>query len=154
MNEKFHHRSIDVFVIYNIWIRLLTWPMMRFKWSFTLTLTWEGELILWTSEGDQICVCSSCNNSHVNDIYWTMMTAEDIHGARGIVMSRNDETNARNDVTHGTLHEFFPARLDPADCPNCTRLTQIPRLRWMSDDAEFFIILLSRCVDFKEKIVE
>lgn len=39
------------------------------------------------------------------------MTAGDIHGARGTVMSRNDETNARNDVTRGTLHELFPRTL-------------------------------------------
>lgn len=118
-----------------MWIRLWPiWPMMRFKLPLTLTLTWERGLILWTSDGDQVCVRSSCNNSHVNDIYWTM-TAGDIHGTRGTVMSRNDETNVRNDVTHGTLHEFFPARLDPSDRPNCTRLTQIPRVRWMSDDA-------------------
>lgn len=132
--------------------------MMEFKWSFTLTLTWEEGLILWTSEGDQICMCLSCDNLHVNDIYRTIytMTAGDIHGARGIVMSRNDETNARNDVTHGTLHEFLPrtlrsyrsSELHTIDTNSTTTMNVRRR------DAEFFIILLSRCVDFKEKVAE
>lgn len=71
-------------------------------------------------------MCLSCNKSHVSD------TSNNDGGifAVHVVMSRNDEANARNDVPHGTLREFFPRTgLDPPDRPDYTRLTRIPRVR-------------------------
>lgn len=84
------------------------------------------------------------------------MTAEDIHGARGTVMSWNDETNARNDVTHSTLHEVFLRTLRSFrsfglhTIDTNSKSTMNDRRR---DAAKFSIIVLSRRVDFKEKTI-